>query len=308
MKHVREIAHNGLVWVNVTKQGEKELAFLDSRFHFLKDDLGECLPHFQRPKMMKRNGYYFLVLHFPIFDRGTRRVGFTEVDIFLTASTLITVHDSRLPAIEEFFRELQSQPEKRSLYYNGSTAGTLFELLSRLFEAIFPSLHHINEDITAVDSRLFSESPDKDMASEILRLKTNVVTFRRAMQGHRTVLERLLMNGDRELQLSSYQSYINTLREEVTEIWHMLESQKESITALHETNESIISYRTNEVMKTLTIISVITFPLTLIATLFSIQASGTPFVNQPSGFWIIFGLIIFGALLMLSWFRHKRWV
>lgn len=308
MKHVREITHNGLTWVNVTKQGAKELDFLDQRFKFHQADLRECLPPFQRPKMVKRNGYYFLVLHFPIFDRATRRVGFTEVDIFLTANTLITIHESRLPAIEDFYSEITKDKDKMPRYFSGSTAGTLFELLTRLFEAIFPSLHHINEDITAVDSQLFTDTSDQKMASEILRLKTNIVTFRRAMQGHRTVLERLLMNGDRELQLSSFQSYINLLREEVSEIWHMLESQKESITALHETNDSIISYRTNEVMKTLTIISVVTFPLTLIATILAIRAPGTPFVDQPLGFWIVSGLIVVGAAGMLGVFKSKKWM
>ena len=146
------------------------------------------------------------------------------------------------------------------------------------------------------------------MAGEILRLKTNIVSFHRTMQGHRTVLERLVMYGDHDLQLTSFQNYITTLREAVSEIWHIIESQKESINALHETNESLLSLRTNEVMKTLTIISVITFPLTLIATLFAIQAKDTPFVSMPHGFLIISGVMLIGAIVMVAVFKRKRWM
>lgn len=128
------------------------------------------------------------------------------------------------------------------------------------------------------------------------------------MQGHRSVVERLLANGDKELQLFSYQKYLNTIREVEGEIWHMLESQKESINALHETNESILSYRTNEVMKILTIISVTTFPLTLIATIFAIRAPGTPFVDWREGFWVISGTILFGAVAMVAVFKRKKWM
>jgi magnesium transporter len=308
MKNMEEIQFNGFVWVNITKQGEKELAEIGDRFDFNEKDLDECLPPFQRPKTLKRPHYYFLILHFPIFDRTTRRVSFTEVDFFLSPNFLVTVHDSKLPAIDKFFKECQNDPIRRAKFFSGSMAQVLLKLLSRLLDAVFPSLLHINEDINSVDKSLFDHSNEKNIASEILRLKTNIVTFRRTMQGHRSVLERLLIYGDRDLQLVSFQNHINSIKEFVSEIWHMLESQKESIYALHETNESIINYKTGEVMKTLTIISVLTFPLTLFATILTIRAPGTPMVNDPIGFWVISGLMIFLSLLMLFAFKKKKWM
>lgn len=305
MKHIHELQHNGLLWVNVTKQSEKELETLEKRFKFLSGDVKESLPPFQRPKIVKRTGYYFIVLHFPVFDRRSRRLSFTEIDFFLSPSYLVTVHSNNLPPLEQFFDDCRKAP---SVPFDGTAARLFLELLTRLTEAIFPSLLHVNEDINSVDKQLFSRIPDRAMAEEILRLKTNIVTFRRAMQGHRTVLDRLVMVADHDLGLVSHQTSINALRESNKEIWQMLESQKESINALHETNESILTLRTNEVMKTLTIISVITFPLTLVATLFAIHAGGTPFVKSNFGFWILLGLIIFGAVTMLVAFKKRRWL
>jgi len=308
MKHVYEIQNQGLVWVNVTKQEEIALRAVQKRFGFDGQDIKESLPPYQRPKIVKREHYYFMVLHFPVFDRKTRRLGFTEVDFFLAANTLITVHDSKLAVVGSFFEQCQKNAAVRAKYFRGTAVQILFELLSRLLDSIFPILLHVNEDIDGVDKKLFARNPDKQMAEEILRLKTNVVTFRRTMQGHRTVLERLIMYSGRELDLVSYQGYINSIREFTNEIWHMLESQNESINALHETNESIVGLRTNEIMRTLTIISVITFPLTLLATLFSIQARGTPFIYDPRGFWVIVGIVGLCALLMILVFRRKKWL
>jgi len=308
MKHLYEIQHQGLVWINITKQEENVLRSVQKRFKFFEQEIKESLPPFQRPKIVKRPEYYFMVLHFPVFDKKTRRLDFTEIDFFLNANSLITVHDNKLPVIENFFQECQKNSEIRDKFFKGTAVNLLFELLSRLLEAIFPILLHVNEDISSVDKKLFDRVPDRKMAEEILRLKTNIVTFRRTMQGHRTVLERLIMYSGRELDLVSYQGYINSLREFTNEIWHMLESQKESINALHETNESVMSLRMNETMRTLTIISVITFPLTLVATLFSIQAKDTPFINDPWGFWMILALILLGALLMAAVFKRKKWM
>ena len=307
-QYIREIEHSGLLWVNVARQTEKELAQIQKRFGLLEQDIKESLPPFQRAKIVKRPNYYFMVLHFPVFNRTTMRLGFTEVDFFLSANFLVTVHDARLPVLDQFFNECKKYPEHRQDFFSGTSVHVLFELLSRLLDAIFPILLHVNEDINTVDKKLFGKIPGREMAEEILRLKTNIVTFRRTMQGHRTVLERLIMYSGRELDIMAYQNYINNLREFTNEIWHMLESQKESINALHETHESIVGLRTNEVMKTLTIISVITFPLTLIATIFAIDANGRPFVDMPYGFWLICGLMALGVMMMVMIFKKKNWL
>ncbi len=309
MKTTSEVSHKGILWVNLPEQTEKELLKLQKKFGFDHNDIKESLPPFQRAKIVKRDHYYFMVLHFPVFDRETRRLGFTEIDFFLSSNLLVTVHDNKLAILDNFFDQCRKDVEFREQFFNGTAVHILFELVSRLLEAIFQILLHVNEDINQVDGKLFvNRLSSRDMAEEILRLKTNIVTFRRTMMGHRTVLERLIMYSGRELDLFSYQSYINNLREFANEIWHILESQKESINALHEANESILSLRTNEVMKTLTSISVVTFPLTLVAALFAIDAPGRPFVDIPGGFWIITGLIGLGAILMILIFKRKDWM
>ena len=307
-KNVREVSHGGLVWVNVTKQGERELGELEQRFGLNHVDVVESRPTFQRPKLVRREQYFFVVLHFPVFDRESRRLGFAEVDFFLSQHYLITVHDNKLHVIEDFFSLCRKSAEVRVQFFSGTTAHLFFELLSRLFETVFPILLHVSDDINTVDRKLFVSGQGRDMVEEILRLKTNIVAFRRTMQGHRTVLDRLAILGGRELGLSPYQNYMNSLRESTVEIWHMLESQNESINSLHETNESMITLRTNEVMRTLTVISVVTFPLTLLATLFSVNAGGTPFLHNAFGFWILLALTLVGAAVLLYVFRLRKWL
>lgn len=308
IKNIRELQHNGLLWLDVGKQTEKDLLMLQKRFGFLESDVRESMPPFQRPKIVKRDGYYFMVLHFPVFDRETRRLGFTEVDFFLSSNYLVTIHDSKLLTISTLFEECKKKTSSREDFFSGTAVHLLFELLSRLLDAVFPILLHVNDDINLVDRKLFSKIPGREMAEEILRLKTNVVAFRRTMQGHRTVLERLIMYSGRDLDVGSYQSHLNDIREFTNEIWHMLESQKESINALHETNESLVSLRMNEVMKILTVISVITFPLTLFVALFDSRASGNPLVNVPGGFWLIASFVLWGAVLMYAVFKRQKWM
>lgn len=308
MKNIYELEHQGVLWVNVTKQGEKELQEIQRRFGFDKLDVMESLPPFQRPKIVKRANYCFMVLHFPIFDRETRRLGYTEVDFFLSQNYLVTVHDNKLLPIDTLFAECRKNMTSRSEFFSTSSAHILFELLTRLLDSIFPILLHVNDDINLVDRKLFTKVSGREMAEEILRLKTNVVNFRRTMQGHKTVLERLVMYCGREYGLSVFQNYLNSLREFTNEIWHMIESQRESIDALHEANESLLTLRTNNIMRILTVISVITFPLTLLATIFGIHTPANPFLDLIGGFWVILSLMLIMAMAMYWNFKKRDWV
>lgn len=308
MKYSSLIEHKGLVWMNVRKQTDKELVAVQKKFDFLKADIDECRPYFQRPKLVKRDHYYFIILHFPVFDRTTRRLGFTEVDFFLAQNYLVTIHDDSIPSLGVFFEQCSQELGKKK-FFKGTAAHIYLEALRFICDNIFPSLVHINEDINAVDANLFAQKvPNEQMVKEVLRLKTNVVNFCRAMQGHRTVLERLTLYGGRELDLFSYQAAVNSLKEEINEIWHMLENQRDTINALHETNESLVNLRTNEVMRTLTVISVITFPLTLLAALFAIAAPDNPFIHSENGFTFIALLLLWTMIFMVLIFKRRKWI
>jgi magnesium transporter len=87
-----------------------------------------------------------------------------------------------------------------------------------------------------------------------------------------------------------------------------LDNLKETIESLENTNNTFFESRTNEIMKILTILAFITFPLTLISSIFSMNTAYMPFVNSPYGFWYVIGLMVLLALLFLAVFKIKKWL
>ena len=87
----------------------------------------------------------------------------------------------------------------------------------------------------------------------------------------------------------------------------MLENYKEVVEALESTNESLISHRQNDVLRILTVFSVIMLPLTLISGIFGMNVL-FPGEHTHTAFWVIVGLMIATIVSMVAFFKYKRWL
>lgn len=110
------------------------------------------------------------------------------------------------------------------------------------------------------------------------------------------------------VEKKAIQKYYAGLVDHSKRIWEILDNQKEMVEVLNNTNESFLNDRMTDIMKTLTIFSVIVFPLTLVATIFSMRTAAMPLVNHPYGFWLIIALMLAGTLGMLGFFKSKKWL
>jgi len=85
-----------------------------------------------------------------------------------------------------------------------------------------------------------------------------------------------------------------------------LDNYYEIINGLHATNESMISLKTNEVIKTLTVISVALLPMTLLASIYGMNIKDLPFTDHPFGLWVIFGAMFIFILIAIYVSRKKN--
>jgi len=301
-KTIKIFKSKKFTWVNAINNSEKEIKYLEKEFKFRSFDLKDCLPPLQRPKLISQPDYLFMILLFPVFDRKTRVIHASEVDFFITPKTLVTVHVNELAPLNDIFAAC----EKKTFAPSHLTA-MLYEILNQLLLGCFPMLVHISTDIDNVENKLRTEF-EKGTITEILRIKTNIVNLRKSMQPHKQVIRTLVAEAQKIFPTEHLQLYFDNLVNYTKEIWDLLDNYKDTIDALHATNVSLIDFRINEIMKTLTIFSVIVFPLTLLAAIFGMNMSGMPFAGHPHGFWIVLGIMLFGALSLLLFFEKKKWL
>lgn len=303
-----EIRSKNLRWINIVHPERGEIDFLRNNFSFHPLDLEDCLICGQRPKIEKHPKYFFLVLLFPVYNRQTREIEPSEIDFFVGEDYFITVHDDKLVPFKEFFDQCREEKAKTEIFSQGPGL-LLYHILNKLLCYCYPMLDHMSIDIRNLEKQIFA-GLEKKIVSEILIIRRNITDFRKIMQAHKNTLKKLA-SAVRDNGLSQNPRlivYYNDLIELSKEIWDHLESFKESIEALHETNESLISNRLNDIMKTFTSISVVIFILTLIAGIFSIGAADTPLIHWRWAFWFILAILLVAALVVWQFFKKKKYL
>ncbi len=264
--------------------------------------------HAQRPKLNIRPDYYFMVLLFPVYNRQTREIKPAEIDIFITKDHLIILHYNQLVPLKDFFKNCKEDKNEKDLYLNDTPAMLLYEILDRIYVSVFPMLDHISLNINAIEKNMFA-GKERQMVKEILIIKRNIVYFRKIMQVHKNILKKLIsqqfvFSGRKEKTAIFY----NDLLDYVKNIWDLLENYQQTINALEDTNNALVTFKLNDIMRTLTIFSVIVFPLTLMAAIFGMNVVYMPFVGTPLDFWKIIAIMLGATILMFAYFKHKKWI
>jgi len=231
-----------------------------------------------------------------------------EIEFFIGHGYLITLHNNNLLALNDFFNICKKDSDSVLAYEFESSAILLYEILNKLMDECFCLLDKNSISINSVEEIIFAQEQKKAVAS-ILSLRHNIINFRKIMQNHKNIMKKLAEMESRLVPSKQIKNYYNRLLEKSKRIWENLENQKEMIEVLNSTNESLLNYRISDIMKTLTVFSVIVFPLTLLAAIFGMNTiNGMPFVNHPFGFWIIIIVMMIGCLGMLIFFERKKWL
>lgn len=299
-----------ITWTNITCPGKTEIEFLRKEkgrdFQLSELQASSAKAKSQRPEIRKNSSYFFIIMHFPVYHE--KEIAPAEIEFFIGHGFLYTLHDNRIKAVNDFFNFCKKNDSSLISYRQGSSAVLLYELLSRLVSHCYSLLDQNNAEIEKIEKMIFSNRR-RQTVLEILSLRRKIISTGKIIQNHKNILKKIMEMKSSLIPNGRLRDYYYELIEHTKTIWEYSETQKETITALHDTNESLLNYNLGSVMKTLTIFSVIIMPLNLIAAIFTMSTEkGMPLLGMANDFWIVVSLMALIALGMLLIFAKKKWL
>jgi len=137
-------------------------------------------------------------------------------------------------------------------------------------------------------------------------VKQEIISYRKIIKPERSTLRLLERHTERFLP-EALELYFDDIVDAAERIWDLLDNFKEVVEALEATNESVISHKQNDVLRILTVFSVVLLPLTLISGIFGMNVH-FPGFDSWGAFWASLGLMGVTIVGMLAFFRLKRWL
>lgn len=299
---ITKSSYRGITWIDMESPTKSDVTKIRKELDIHGVVAEEVLVPTLRPKLDVYSSHIYIVLHFPAYDQTSR-----EIDFVIGKDFLLTVH---YEPINEFldFTKLFEASELIDRGRNADVdAGFIFyHILRGLYRGIENDLESINRKLRDIESRIFS-GDERKMVERISTVNRALLDFRWSLKNHEDILTSLESEGS-ELFSDGFSSSLRSLYTEYYKIWNTIESNKEIVEDLRTTNDSLLSTKTNEVMKVLTILAFITFPLSLVAAIFGMNVDSSPIAHSPFGFWIVIGIMVVISSSMFIFFRSKRWL
>jgi magnesium transporter len=295
----------GLRWINIERPRSIDRAWLEEHFDFHPLDYEDVFSRNQRPKIDEYEGYLFIVLHFPRFDKRVGRLNAAELDLFVGPDYVITLPNEPIQPVEYLFERCRSNEELREQYFSKGGGYLIYKIIDDCVDASFPMLRKMGAKLEHLEEDIFA-GRSAEIVRDISNVKQEIINFRKIIRPQRAVFTDLERTKHRYIP-DDLDIYFDDINDASERIWQMLEGYKETVEALEDTNESVLSHRLNDVLRVLTAFSVILLPLTLVASIWGMNVR-VPGEQSIGAFWIIIGVMVGLLAGMLGFFRHRGWL
>lgn len=300
---IHELKNEKSRWINIDAIDEEAIEFLHANFKFHPLDIEDVKSEIHHPKIDVYRDYVFLVFHIPEFDVEHRRLNSDELNIFIGKDYVVSVAHKSIETLNSFFdRLLHNSRLRRDVLEKGS--GFLsYRILSNVFHNIYPTAGKLGKDVVAVEEAVFKASGSESVRFLAIT-RRNILSMRRILDPERQIIASLSQIRKQFLP-ETLAPYFDDVRDNIEKAHVLLDTYKDTIDGLNKTNESLISFRTNQIIKMLTVLSVSLMPANLFTGFYGMNIAGLPFAQNPFFVYGV-GLLLVGGSLLVLWLLHKR--
>jgi magnesium transporter len=294
-----------LKWHHVLNPDENDLQYFADTFHFHELDLEDCRSKLnQRPKVDIYDDYYFMILHFPNFDKSGRFLQTKEVKIFWGEDYVITIGSSHW-VVMNMFKEAQEQDARNEDFEVGTSDALLYTILERLMRETMILLRKVGNDVEFLNTELFNKKA-RETIERISATRKNIILLNTIFKPQLPLFQRFEI-GKIEGFAENMEDYWGNILDYYNRMWDMTEDYGELIEGLSTTFDSMQTNKTNQIMKILTLISSIVLPLTFLTGIYGMNVL-LPLQEEGTAFWLIIGFMILIGGGMIFFFRSKKWL
>src|SRR5881409_2227421 len=302
---------NLFLWVDLESPTPEETKYvLSDVFHFHPLSIEDCVMVSPSPKVEeytpkdedKFAPYLFMVIHAVDYSRKDGVFGTSELNFFLGKNFLVTFHEAPIRSVQ--------QTEERCAKGRTLTARApdrvAHTLLDGIVENYKPALEELAVEIGELEQKVIA-NPSPKMLNRIVQVKKEVLHLRQIIGPQREVLARFA-RGEFKLIRAHLVPYYRDVYDALFHISELAQSYTDSLTGLLQVYLNMSSNQTGEVVKLLTMITVITTPLMMVGTWYGMNFQDMPELAWRHGYLLAAALMVVSTVGTYLYFKRKKWL
>jgi len=301
---------NLFLWVDLENPTPEETKYvLEEVFHFHPLSIEDCVAVSPSPKVDeyepreddKFTPYLFIVIHAVDYSRKECVFATRELDFFLGKNFLVTYHNEPIKSLVV----TEDQATRGAMHIARGPDRVAYNLLDSIVDNYKPALDELALKIGELEQEAL-QAPSKDTLNEILRVKKEVMHLRQIIGPQREVIARFARGEFKQIRPHMV-PYYKDVYDALFQISEMAQSYADSLTGILQVYLNMSSNQTGEVVKLLTLITVITTPLMMVGTWYGMNFHDMPELSWKHGYLVAFVTVVVSTGLTYWYFRKKKW-
>lgn len=279
------------VWFHISQLSDKDFNFLRKEFKFHPLDFDDLRNETEIPKLEHYKHYLFCIFTIPVLSGGHQRVGKENLAVFISKDYIVTITREPIESVDRFFSRAKRSTRTRSEAMKKSTGFFMYYLLDYVFRDAKVILQELVREANNVELAVYDERT-KVTTKRLGIVRRNVLFMRHIIDPQRILLNQIL-NTRKSYLSKDLALYYEDVKDTLDSMWVITDNLKNIVDGLFDVNEAFLSHRTNEIIRLLTVISVILMPPTLITGYFGMNVQDLPLAENIAVVSLIIVLSIF---------------
>ena len=301
---------NLFLWVDLEKPTAEETKFLlEDVFHFHPLSIEDCVMISPSPKVEEYHPkeddhfshYLFMVIHAVDYNRKDGMFGTSELNFFLGKNFLVTYHEQPLRSIQVTERKCLES----TVHIARAPDRVAHSLLDSIVENYKPALEELSMEIAELEHEAV-QKPSQETLNRIIRIKKEVLHLRQIIGPQREVLARFA-RGEFKLIRAHLVPYYRNVYDGLFHISELAQNYADSLTGILQVYLSMSSNQTGEVVKLLTMITLITTPMMMIGTWYGMNFESMPELKLKYGYEFAAVGTVVSTVATYWYFKKRKW-
>lgn len=299
-----DVAPPTVTWVNVERlQDVSVIETLAKKYNIHPLTVEDILNVQQRPKVEEFDNYIFITLKMLPWNRKTNTFSIKQVSFVVGKDYVLSLQECET----DFFDSIQNKlcnPNNKRLREQG-TDYLAYRLIDAVIDQYFVVLEGIGNQIELLEEKIIVD-PTPQNSRTLYQLKRKMLQLRKAIWPMREAISHLLQ-ADNAIITSFTHIYLRDVYDHAVQAIDTVENFRDMLASMLDVYLSSLTNRMNEIMKVLTIISTVFIPMTFIASIYGMNFEYMPELHWRYGYPLVMGIMVLIAIIMLDYFRRKKW-